>query len=61
MSRYTAAKTMAASTDLGRLVNNPAKNSRHSANVTEQTTSASGVRAPAVSFTADCDKPPATG
>jgi len=52
---------MDASTAFGRLVNSPVKNSRHSASVTEQITSASGVRAPALSLTADCDSPPATG
>ena len=52
---------MAANTALGRFVNSPVKNSRHSASATEQITSASGVRAPALSLTADCDKPPATG
>ncbi len=52
---------MAANTAFGRLVKSPVKKSRHSASVTEQITSASGVRAPALSFTADCDRPPATG
>ncbi len=45
-------KTIAASTALGRLISSPVKNSRHSPSVTEQITSASGVRAPALSLTA---------
>ena len=49
---------MAASTALGRLVSSPVKNSRHTPSVIEQKTSANGVRAPALSLTADCDNPP---
>mgnify|MGYP001302728557 CR=1 FL=1 len=39
----------------------PVKNSRHIPNVTEAISSASGDFAPALSLTADCDRPPATG
>src|SRR5688572_29433202 len=37
------------------------RNSRTTPIVSEQNTSASGVLAPALSFTEDCDRPPATG
>ena len=57
----TAIRTTAASTAFGRFSSNPVRKSRQSASVIEAKTSASGVRAPALSFTADCDSPPATG
>ena len=57
----TATSTMAASTTLGRLLSNPVRYIRQMAIVTEANTSASGVLAPALSFTDDCDRPPATG
>ena len=56
-----AVSTTAASTAFGKFSNNPVRKSKHSASVTEAKTRASGVRAPALSFTADCDSPPATG
>ena len=58
---FTATSTMAASTALGRFCTSPVRKSRQSASVAEAKTSASGVCAPAFSFTADCDNPPATG
>ena len=60
-ARTTAVSTTAASTAFGRFSSRPVRNSRHSASVIEAKTSASGVRAPALSLTADCDRPPATG
>ena len=45
----------------GRLCSRPVKNSKQKAIVAEAKTSESGVRAPALSFTADCDRPPAMG
>ena len=61
ISPLTATSTMAASTTLGRLPSKPVRYIRHKAMVTEANTSASGVFAPALSFTEDCDSPPATG
>ena len=61
ISPLTATSTIAASTTLGRLRSNPVRKIRHSAIVSEANTSASGVFAPALSFTDDCDSPPATG
>ncbi len=61
ISPLTATSTMAASTTLGRLLSKPVRYIRHRPIVTEANTSASGVLAPALSFTEDCDRPPATG
>ena len=61
ISPLTATRTIAASTTVGRLRSRPVRNSRHNAIVVEANTSASGVLAPALSFTDDCDRPPATG
>ena len=57
----TATSTIAASTTFGRLLSIPVRYMRHRPIVTEANTSASGVLAPALSFTEDCDRPPATG
>src|SRR6476659_6887704 len=56
-----AVKTTAARTALGRFSKNPVRKSRHSARAIDARIKASGVCAPALSFTADCDSPPATG
>ena len=61
MSPFTATSTIAASTTSGRLRKRPVRNSRQSAIVADANTSASGVLAPALSFTVDCESPPATG
>ncbi|MNC86766.1 hypothetical protein D3C83_24430 [compost metagenome] len=61
MSPATAVSTIAARTALGRFSSRPVRNSRQSASVIEAKTRASGLRAPALSLTADCDRPPATG
>ena len=58
---YTAVSTTAAKTAFGRFASTPVRNNRQRASVNEAKTRASGVRPPAMSFTADCDKPPATG
>ena len=58
---YTAVSTTAASTAFGRFSKNPVRKSKQRASVTDTKTRASGLRAPALSFTADCDSPPATG
>ena len=57
----TAVSTTAASTAFGKFSRSPVRKRRHSASVKDAKTSASEVRAPALSFTADCDSPPATG
>ena len=51
----------AASTTFGRLASKPVRYIRHRPMVIDANTSASGVRAPALSFTDDCERPPATG
>ncbi len=58
---FTATSTIAASTTSGRLRNRSVRNRRHTAIAPDANTSESGVRAPALSFTVDCDRPPATG
>ena len=57
----TATSTIAASTTVGKLCSKPVKNSRQPPIASEAKTSDSGDFAPALSFTADCDSPPATG
>src|SRR5262249_10242249 len=60
ISPYTAVSTTAASTAFGKFASRPVRKSRHSASVQDAKISASVVRAPALSLTADCDRPPAT-
>ena len=61
MRPFTAISTMTARTTLGRLRNRPVRKSKQSARVMEVKTRANGVFAPALSFTIDCERPPATG
>ena len=61
ISPRTATRTIAANTTIGRLCKRPVKNSKQIPIVADANTSASGVRAPALSFTADCESPPAIG
>ncbi len=58
-SPFTATSTIAASITFGRLLSRPARYMRHRPMVTDANTSASGVPAPALSFTEDCEcRPP---
>ena len=57
----TAASTMAASTGCGRFRSRPEANSTTTSVKTAATSPDSGVRAPALSLTSDCDMPPLTG
>ena len=57
----TAASTIAASTGCGRFRNSPEANSTTMSVKSAATSPDSGVRAPALSFTSDCDMPPLTG
>src|SRR3954466_3330728 len=59
ISPYTAVSTIAANTACGRFDRTPVRNNRQSPSVMEAKTRASGVRAPAMSLTADWDNPPA--
>ena len=57
----TAASTMAASTGCGRFRSSPDANSTTISVKRAATSPESGVRAPALSLTSDCDMPPLTG
>ena len=56
-----ATNTMEARITIGKFASMPVKNKRHKAMAVDANTNDNGVLAPAVSFTADCDNPPATG
>ncbi len=56
-----ATRTIAASITIGRFLSSPVRKRRQTPIVTEATTRDNGVFAPALSLTADWDKPPLTG
>ena len=57
----TAISTTAARTGCGSVRSSPVKNSTTTSVMSAATSPESGVRAPAVSLTSDCDMPPLTG
>ncbi len=61
ISPVTAISTTAARTGCGRVRNSPVKKSTTTSVMSAATSPESGVRAPAVSLTSDCDMPPLTG
>ncbi len=61
MSPVTAISTTAARTGWGRSRNSPVKKSTTTSMMSAATSPESGVRAPPVSLTSDCDMPPLTG
>ena len=60
-SPLIATRRMDASITLGMFFIKPVRNKRHKAIAADANNSDNGVFAPALLFTADCDKPPVTG